>query len=119
MVYVEGFVLPVPKKNVGKYKRMAQPMGKLMRKLGALEFRECKGVDLKGRKGMGLSFVKGAKAKKGETVFFSFIVYKSRAHSNAVWKRLMKHPSMDNMLKEMPFDTKRMMYGGFQSIVDE
>lgn len=117
MPYVDGFVLPVPKKKVQAYRRMAQQAAKVWRKYGALEFRECVGDDLNVK--MGLPFTRMAKLKRGETVFFSYIVYKSRAHRDSVNAKVMKDPSMKNMdMKDMPFDVKRMAYGGFKVLVD-
>ena len=118
MKYVDGFVLPVPKKSVKAYRRMAQAAGKIWREHGALEFRECMGDDLKVK--MGLPFPRSAKAKPSETVFFSYIVYKSRAHRDSVNKKVMKDPRMAKMMHEgpMPFDVKRMVYGGFKVLVD-
>jgi uncharacterized protein YbaA (DUF1428 family) len=117
MPYVDGFVLPVPKKKVQAYRRMAQQAAKVWRKYGALEFRECVGDDLNVK--MGLPFTRMAKLKRGETVFFSYIVYKSRAHRDSVNAKVLKDPSMKNMdMKSMPFDVKRMAYGGFKVLVD-
>jgi len=116
--YVDGFVLPVPKKNVQAYRRMAQKAGKVWRELGALEFRECAGDDLNIE--MGTSFTRMMKLKRGETVFFSWIVFKSRAHRDAVNAKVMKDPRIAKMMdpKAMPFDSKRMVYGGFKVLVD-
>jgi uncharacterized protein YbaA (DUF1428 family) len=117
MPYVDGFVLAVPKKKVQAYRRMAQQAAKVWRKYGALEFRECVGDDLNTK--MGVPFTRMAKLKRGETVFFSYIVYKSRAHRDSVNAKVMKDPSMKNMdMKDMPFDVKRMAYGGFKVLVD-
>lgn len=118
MKYVDGFVLPVPKKNVQAYRRMAQKAGKIWREHGALEFRECVGDDLKVK--MGLPFPRLSKLKSNETVFFSWIVYKSRAHRDSVNKKVMRDPRMNSMmsLASMPFDPKRMAYGGFKILVD-
>lgn len=118
MKYVDGFVLPIPKKNIQIYRRMAQKAGKIWRQHGALEFRECVGDDLKVK--MGMPFPRLAKTKSGETVFFSWIVYKSRAHRNRVNKKVMKDPRMAEMMNQgpMPFDVKRMAYGGFKILVD-
>ena len=120
MTYVDGFVLAVPKKNVAAYRKMAVAGGKIWRKHGALEFRECVGDDLKAHAGMGVAFTKMAKAKAGETVFFSYVVYKSRAHRDKVNKAVMKDPKMNAIVKDMkmPFDVKRMAYGGFKVLVD-
>ncbi|HEV8608505.1 MAG TPA: DUF1428 domain-containing protein [Thermoanaerobaculia bacterium] len=115
--YVDGFVLPVPKRKVESYRRMAQKAGKIWRELGALEFRECVGDDLNVK--MGKPFPRGIKARRGETVFFSFIVFKSRAHRDRVNAKVMKDPRMANMdMKSMPFDPNRMLYGGFKVIVE-
>ena len=117
MKYVDGFVLAVPKKSVAEYRRIAQAAGKIWRKHGALEFRECVGEDLKTK--MGVPFPRLAKTKAGETVFFSYIVYKSRAHRDSVNKKVMKDPRMAKMMNApMPFDPKRMAYGGFKVLVD-
>jgi uncharacterized protein YbaA (DUF1428 family) len=116
--YVDGYVLPVPRKSVNTYRRMAQKAGKLWRDHGALEFRECVGDDLNVT--MGKPFPRGIKTKSGETVVFSYIVFKSRAHRDRVNARVMKDPRLAKMMssKAMPFDVKRMMYGGFKTIVD-
>lgn len=117
MPYVDGFVLPVPKKSVAAYRRMAQMGAKLWKKYGALEFRECVGDDLNVK--MGMSFKRVMKLKPGETVFFSYIVYKSRAHRDRVNAKVMKDPSMAEMdPTSMPFNPRRMAYGGFKVIVD-
>lgn len=118
MPYVDGFLLPVPKKNLKAYARMAALAGKVWKEHGALEYRECVGDDLDVK--MGVPFPKGLKLKAGETVVFSWIVYKSRAHRDKVNAKVMKDPrlaaSMD--AKKMPFDVKRMYYGGFKVLVD-
>ncbi len=118
MPYVDGFVLPVPKKNLQAYRRMAQKAGKIWREHGALEYRECVGDDLDVK--FGLPFTRSAKVKPGETVCFSWIVYKSRAHRDRVNAKVMKDPRLAGMMdnKAMPFDVKRMVYGGFKTIVD-
>ena len=120
MPYVDGFVLTVPKKNVAAYRRMATAAGKIWRKHGALEFRECQGDDLKSKPGWGVPFPKLAKAKTGETVFFSYIVYKSRAHRDKVNKAVMKDPRFFSMMmnEKKPFDLSRMSMGGFKVLVD-
>jgi len=121
-LYVDGFLLPLPKKNVPVYRRIAKQAGKIWRKHGALEYRECIGDDLK-VKGMG-SFPDRAGVKSGETVVFSWITYKSRAHRDRVNAQVMKDPRMLKMMaqmqkpKAMPFDVKRMSYGGFRVLVD-
>jgi uncharacterized protein YbaA (DUF1428 family) len=116
--YIDGFVIPLPKKNVNAYRRMAQKAGRVWRDHGALEFRECVGDDVNIK--MGLPFPRGIKTRPGETVLFSYIVYKSRAHRDRVNARVMKDPRLANMMdpKAMPFDVKRMMYGGFKTIVE-
>ena len=118
MKYVDGFVLAVPKKNVKAYRRMAAKAGKVWREHGALEFRECVGDDLKVK--MGVPFTRLAKTRNGETVFFSFIVYKSRGHRDRVNAKVMKDKRLAKMMntKAMPFDVKRMAYGGFKTLVD-
>ena len=118
MKYVDGYVLPVPKKNLPAYRRMAAKAGKVWREHGALEFRECVGEDLKTKKIK--SFPELVKPKPGETVFFSWIVFKSRAHRDAVNAKVMKDPRLAKMMymKAMPFDSKRMAYGGFEVMVD-
>lgn len=121
--YVDGFVLPVPKKNVEKYKKMARMGAKLWKKHGALEYFECVGDDLDPTMdGMKFTkFPKMAKAKPDETVVFSFIVYKSRAHRDSVNAKVMKDPVMNDPKYRdmpMPFDVKRMAYGGFKTIIE-
>jgi uncharacterized protein YbaA (DUF1428 family) len=115
--YVDGFVLPVPKKNIAAYRRMAQKACKIWKEYGALDYQECVGDDLNVK--MGLPFPKGIKSKPGETVVFSYIVYKSRAHRDSVNKKIMKDPRIAAMCdpKNMPFDCKRMIYGGFKTLV--
>lgn len=116
--YVDGYVLPVPRKNLAAYRRMAQAAGNVWRKCGALEFCECVGDDLKTIKVK--SFSSMVKPKRGETVMFSWIVFKSKAHRDAVNAKVMKDPRLLRMMKKipMPFDSKRMAYGGFKVIVD-
>lgn len=122
-MYVDGFVLVVPKRNLNAYKRMAKEGGKIWRKHGALDYKECVGDDLKpDMGGMRIrTFMDLAKPKRNEVVVFSYIVFKSRAHRDKVNAKVMKDPSMsDPALKDkpMPFDMKRMAYGGFRVIVD-
>ena len=116
--YVDGFVLPVPKKNIETYRQIARKAGKVWRDHGALEYLECIGDDLKVK--FGVPFTKGARAKAGETVVFSWIVYKSRAHRDRVNAKVMKDPRLAKMMdpKGMPFDVKRMLCGGFKVLVD-
>lgn len=118
MKYVDGFVLVVPKKNLKAYAEMAALGGKVWMEHGALEYRECVGEDLKVK--FGVPFPKVVKAKAGETVVFSWIVYKSRKHRDQVNAKVMKDPRLGAMMKdkEMPFDVKRMAYGGFETLVD-
>jgi uncharacterized protein YbaA (DUF1428 family) len=118
MKYVDGFLLPVPKKNLQVYRRIAQQAGKVWREHGALEYRECVGDDLKTK--MGVPFPRTVKVKPGETVVFSWIVYKSRAHRDSVNAKVMKDPRIAKMMdmKSMPFDVKRMAYGGFNVLVE-
>jgi uncharacterized protein YbaA (DUF1428 family) len=116
--YVDGYVVPVPRKNIEIYRRMARSAGKVWRDHGALEYRECVGDDLNVK--FGLPFARGVKAKPGETVVFAWIVFTSRAHRDRVNARVMKDPRLAKMMdpKAMPFDSKRMVYGGFKVIVD-
>jgi uncharacterized protein YbaA (DUF1428 family) len=118
MRYVDGFVLPVPKKNLKAYARMSQKAGKIWREHGALEYRECVADDV-GKKSAA-PFKRGVKLKKGETVFFSWIVYRSRAHRDRVNAKVMKDPRIASMMDDtsMPFDVKRMAYGGFKVAVE-
>jgi uncharacterized protein YbaA (DUF1428 family) len=118
MEYVDGFVVPVPKKNLQAYRRIAQKAGEIWREHGALEFRECVADDVK--VGKITSFPQSVKLKRGETVVFSWIVFKSRAHRDRVNAKVMKDPRLADMMdpKAMPFDGKRMIYGGFKVLVD-
>ena len=115
--YVDGFVLTVPKKNVQAYRRMAQKAGRIWREHGALEFRECVGDDLNVK--MGMPFPRMIKLKRGETVLFSWVVYKSRADRDRVNAKVLKDPRLAKMMDAgpMPFDHKRMVYGGFKILV--
>jgi uncharacterized protein YbaA (DUF1428 family) len=117
MRYVDGFVLPVPKKNIAQYLKIARAAGRVWKELGALEYREAVGDDLK-IKGMA-AFPTIARARAGETVVFSWIVYKSRAHRDRVNARVMKDPRIASMMDgtKMPFDARRMAYGGFKILV--
>lgn len=118
MPYVDGFVLPVPEKNLADYRRLAKLAGKVWRDHGALEYRECVADDL--NVPFGLPFPKMVKPKKGETIMFSWIVYKSKAHRNKVNAAVMKDPRLAMMMnpKKQPFDCKRMAYGGFKLLVE-
>ena len=114
--YVDGFVIAVPKKNLAAYRKMAKLGARVWKGHGALEYVECVGDDL--ATSMGISFTKLAKTRPGETVCFSFIVYKSRAHRDAVNKKVMADPRMAEAPSPMPFDMKRMAFGGFKAIVE-
>lgn len=118
MRYVDGFVLPVPKKNLQAYRRMAQKAGKVWREHGALEYIECVADDVK--PGKHTSFPQSVKLKPGETVVFSYVVYRSRAHRDRVNAKVMKDPRLAKIMdpKAMPFDGKRMFWGGFKIVVD-
>ena len=118
MKYVDGFVLPVAKKKLQAYRRMAQKAGRVWRDHGALEVRECVADDVK--LGKRTSFPRSVKLKRGETVFFSYIVYKSRADRDRVNAKVMKDPRITGMgdMKDMPFDARRMIYGGFKVLVE-
>jgi uncharacterized protein YbaA (DUF1428 family) len=117
MAYVDGFVLALPRKNLAAYRRIARAAGKVWREHGALEYRECVGDALDNK--YGVPFPKLAKVKRGETVVFSWIVYASRADRNRVNAKVMKDPRITASMKNaMPFDIKRMAYGGFKVIVD-
>jgi uncharacterized protein YbaA (DUF1428 family) len=117
MTYVDGFVVPVPKKNLKAYQAMAKKAGKVWREHGALEFREFVADDAK--PGKWTSFPQSVKLKTGEVVVFSYIIFKSRAQRDRVNGKVMKDPRLAEMMnpKTMPFDGKRMIYGGFKNIV--
>jgi len=117
-LYVDGYIIAVPKRKLGVYRRMALKAGKVWKEHGALEFRECAGDDLK-PKNTG-PFRRGLKLKQGETVMFSWVVYKSRAHRDRVNAKVMKDPRLAAMMNPsaMPFDMTRMAYGGFGMIVN-
>ena len=117
MAYVDGFVVPVPKKKLKAYRSMAQKAGKVWREHGALEFREWVADDVK--VGKWTSFPRSVKLKGNETVIFSYIVYKTRAHRDRVNAKVMKDPRLKAMMdpKAMPFDGKRMIFGGFKSLI--
>lgn len=118
MRYIDGFVLPVPKKKLDAYRRMSRKAGKVWKDHGALEYRECVGEDLKVK--FGLPFPKLTKVKPGETVVFSWIVFKSRKHRDQVNAKVMKDPRLAKMCDadDMPFDLQRMAYGGFNVMID-
>ena len=117
MPYVDGFLVPVPKKKVEAYKRLAKKAGKIWKEYGALEFRECVADDVK--KGKWTSFPRSVKLKPGETVFFSYIVYKSRADRDRINAKVMKDKRFAGMdMLDMPFVGNRMFFGGFKVMVD-
>ena len=118
MPYVDGYVVPVPKKNLAKYQAMARKAGKIWREHGALEFRECVADDVK--PGKRTSFPQSVKLKPGETVFFSYIVFKSKADRDRINAKVMKDKRLADMMdpKAMLFDAKRMFWGGFRTMVD-
>lgn len=116
MSYVDGFLAVVPKKNTKAYEAMARKAGKIWMKHGALHYLECRGDDLN-FKGVHPTFPKLTKIKPTETVYFSLIVYKSRAHRDAVNKKVMADPDL-KAPKKMPFDPKKMTYGGFKTAVE-
>jgi uncharacterized protein YbaA (DUF1428 family) len=118
MPYVDGFIVPVPRRKLDAYRSMARKAGKIWREHGALEFRECAADDVK--PGKVTSFPQSVKLKPGEIVMFSWIVFKSRTDRDRVNKKVMKDKRLANMMdpKAMPFDAKRMIYGGFKVMVD-
>jgi uncharacterized protein YbaA (DUF1428 family) len=116
--YLDGFVIPVPKKNIKLYRAISQKAGKIWQEYGALEYIEAVGDDLDVK--FGSSFPKTIKLKADETVIFSFILFKSRAHRDRVNAKVMADPRLKKMMEKsaMPFDVKRMVYGGFNLLVD-
>lgn len=117
--YVDGFVIPVRRGRLADYRKMAAASGRIWKEHGALEYIEALGDDLK-IKGMATSFPKMAATRRGEAIFFSFIVYKSRRHRDAVNKKVMADPRIQKMMegRKPPFDFARMAYGGFKALVD-
>ncbi len=117
MSYVDGFVVPVPKKKIGAYRSIARKAGKIWREHGALDYVECVADDVK--PGKRTSFPQSVKLKAGETVVFAYIVYKSRAHRDRVNAKVMEDPRIAAMggPQDMPFDAKRMFWGGFKTLV--
>ena len=117
MPYVDGFIVAVPKKNLEAYRRMAKKAGKVWREYGALDYREWVAEDVK--VGKLTSFPRSVKLKAGETVVFSWITYKSRAQRDRVNAKVMADKRLADMMnpKSLPFDAKRMIYGGFESLV--
>jgi len=118
MAYVDGFVVPVKKQDVERYKEMSRFCGNIWRELGALEYRECMGDDVK--PGKLTSFPQSVMLEEGEVVFFSWITYTSRASRDEINDKVMKDPRMEQWMKpeNMPFDGKRLIYGGFEMAVD-
>ena len=118
MRYVDGFVVPLPRKNLKAYRAMAKKAAKVWRDHGALEVVECLANDVK--KGKWTSFPRAVKLKRGETVVFSWIAYKSRGDRDRVMAKVMKDPRLAEMMdpKKMPFDGKRMIWGGFKTLVE-
>ena len=118
MHYVDGYVVPVPKNKIAAYRSMARKAGKIWREHGALQFTECVADDVK--PGKVTSFPQSVKLKSGETVMFSWIVFKSRAQRDRVNAKVMKDPRLAKMMdpKAMPFDAKRMFWGGFKTLVE-
>jgi uncharacterized protein YbaA (DUF1428 family) len=118
MAYVDGFVVPVPKRKVDAYRRMARKAGKIWREHGALAYVECMADDVKS--GKRTSFPQSVKLKPGEAVWFSWIVYTSRRHRDRVLAKVMSDKRLKSMMdpKAMPFDAKRMFWGGFKVMVD-
>ena len=117
MRYVDGYVVPVPRKNLAAYRRMARKAGRVWRDHGALEYRECVGDDLDVT--MALPFPRGLRLRHGETVLFAWIGFRSRAHRDRVNARVMKDPRLAAMTDVgAVFDAKRMLYGGFRVLVD-
>ncbi|WP_225781337.1 DUF1428 domain-containing protein [Xenophilus sp. Marseille-Q4582] len=115
--YVDGFVLPVPRANIAAYRAIARKAGKVWKEYGALEYIECMGDDVP--PGRTTSFARSVKLKDDEVVFFSYIVYKSRKHRDAVNAQVMADPRIAKMdPKTMPFDAKRMIFGGFSAAVE-
>lgn len=119
MAYADGFLIPVPTKNLAAYRKMSEAAGKVWMEHGALDYKECAGDDLS-QQSMTASFAKTLGTKRGETVVFSWILYKDRAHRDRVNKKVMADPRLAAMMdmKNSPFDPKRMNYGGFEVFVD-
>ena len=118
MNYVDGFVVPVPKKNLAAYKKLSEKAAKVWREYGAIDYKECVGDDVK--VGKLTSFPQSVKLKAGEVVVFSWITYKSRAQRDRINVKVMKDPRRADMMdpKSLPFDAKRMFFGGFKIFVD-
>ncbi|MBL9150510.1 MAG: DUF1428 domain-containing protein [Phycisphaerae bacterium] len=119
MSYVDGFIIPIATKNLAAYRRVARIACKVWMDHGAVDYKECVGDDLK--PSFGVPFTKISAAKKGETVVFAYIVYKSRKHRDQVNAKVMQDPRLAKLMKPgaMPFDMKRLSYGGFKTIVGD
>jgi uncharacterized protein YbaA (DUF1428 family) len=116
MAYVDGFVVPVPEENIAEYKKMARKAGKVWMEHGALQYVEALADDVP--HGKTTDFYRAVKTKDGETVVFSYVVYKSRKHRDEVMKKVMADPRMNFDPKAMPFDGKRMFWGGFKPVIE-
>lgn len=116
MSYVDGFIVAVPEDKIGDYKKLSRKGGKIWREHGALAYVECLGDDVP--VGKITSFTRAVKLKPGEVVVFSWIVYNSRAHRDAVNKKVMADPRLNMDMKSMPFDPKRMIFGGFKTMIE-
>lgn len=116
MAYVDGFVLAVPEKHLAEYKKIARRAGKLWMEHGALSYVECVGDDVPvGKK---TSFTRAVNLGPGEIVIFAWITYKSKRDRDAVNKKVMADPRLEQDMKNMPFDASRMIYGGFKSMIE-
>ena len=115
--YVDGFIIPVPKKNLSEYKKMARKCGKIWKEYGALEYTECIGDDIK--KGKFTSFPQSVKLKPSEIVIYAYIFYKSKAARNRINKKVMADPRLKDLFhgNKLPFDGKRLIWGGFKPII--
>ena len=116
MPYVDGFVVAVPKSKLAEYKKTARKAGKVWMEHGALSYVECVGDDVP--VGKRTSFTKAVELKRGETVVFSWITYRSRAHRDAVLKKVLADPRLESDMSKLPFDGERMIYGGFKSVIE-
>lgn len=118
MAYVDGFVIPIPKKNTAKYRAIARKAGKIWMEYGALAYFECIGDDVK--PGKHTSFPQAVKLKAGEVCWFSWIVYKSRRDRDRINAKVMQDPRLSGMMTPdaMPFDGKRLIFGGFKTMVE-
>src|SRR5690242_2876932 len=117
MAYVDGFIVAVPKKNIDAYRKLSKLCGKVWREHGAIDYRESVADDVK--PGKWTSFPRSVKLKRGETVVFSWVTYKSRAHRDKVLAKVMNDKRLADMMnpKAMPFDGKRLIYGGFKNVI--